>query len=164
MQNEAHSILHTCCTMHHGVDPWGQLPSSPPEETKKGKKKKKRRSFPIRNWSSAALALLFFFCRPPSLAFFFFFSLFFLFLSSSSSSSRCYLYFVLHLFFSFPLRCDTPELSFSPRKKFSLFSFLLKIPPALFFKKIPFLFRSSTASLSYDFLITVFLISLYNVL
>ena len=124
--------------------PWSRplRPTSlffPPPLKRQKKEKRKRNAAPFLFGPGPAPPWpCFFFCRPPSLVFFFFFSLFFLFLSSSSSS-RCYLYFVLHLFFSFPLRCDTPGLSFSSRKKFSLFSFLLKIPPALFWKDTLFI-------------------------
>lgn len=159
------------CTTQHVVDlPLRPTSSSPPEDTKKGKKGKRSAApFLIGPGPAPPWPCIFhfiFFCRPPSLVSFFFF---FLFLPPSSSlllvAIANFSYFTSPtFFFSFPLRCDTPSSLSLPRKKFSLFSFLLKIPPALFFKKIPFLFRSSyTASLSYDFLITL-LISLYNVL
>ena len=128
MKHTPYSIHAARCTMKS--TPEANFPLPPPLKRQK-KEKRKRNAAPFLFGPSPAPPWpCFFFCRPPSLVFFFFFSLFFLFLSCSSS--RCYLYFVLHLFSSFPLRCDTPELSFSSRKKFSLFSFLLKIPPALF--------------------------------
>ena len=148
--------------------PWSRplRPTSlffPPPLKRQKKEKRKRNAAPFLFGPSPAPPWpCFFFCRPPSLVFFFFFSLFFLFLSSSS---RCYLYFVLHLFSSFPLRCDTPELSFSSRKKFSLFSFLLKIPPALFWKDTLFISKlNSFPVLRFFNHPFFFLISLYNVL
>lgn len=167
------SILHTPY-MHDAPcsrpAPEANFPPPPPEETKKGKNEKET---PLPSWSGlvqrrpgpAFLILFFSAVRPPSsFSFFFFFFFFFLFLSSSSpSSSRRYLYnFVLHfpshLFSSLSHFVVIPRvLSFSFQEEVLFIFVSFEDTPRAFLKRYPFYFEALlTASLSYDFLITLF--------
>ena len=162
MKHTPYSIHAARCTMKS--TPEANFPLPPPPW--RDKKRKKEKETPLLSYSGLVQRrpgpAFFSAVRPPSSFSFFshsssFFSLVLLLVAISTS------YFTFSPLSHFVV---IPPSSLSLQGRSSLyFRFFWRYPPR-FFKKIPFLFRSSTASLSYDFLITLFffLISLYNVL
>lgn len=161
MKHTPYSIHAARCTMES--TPEANFPLPPLKRQKKEKRKRNAAPFLFGTGPAPPWPCFFFSAvRPPSPFSFFspsssFFSLLLLLLLVAIYTS----YFTFSSLSHFVV---IPPSSLSLQGRSSLyFRFFWRYPPR-FFKKIPFLFRSSTASLSYDFLITVFLISLYNVL